>query len=282
MSSEDSNNRTVSQECAQCDYKLFHVPYPNRRGGGVALLIKNELNVITQTHSIRQSFEHVQLLVTTISIHLRIVVIRKPPQLLHRFGTLNKMTKSQFIDKFSKYLEALSASSGRLLICGDFNINWADRNDNICKKLFNILEAFNLQQHIKNFSHKSGHLLDYIISDDRLINPVSVSDFISDHCTLHATIACTHDHPGQKKITYRCMKNIDSGQLTLIFLRLILKLIVMMLNDIVVDNYDTVLASLLDLHALLKTNNVICRDLQPWMSEEILSVKLEKRKSERI
>ena len=47
------------------------------------------------------------------------------------------------------------------------------------------------------------------------------------------------------------------------------------------DNYDTVLASLLDLHAPLKSNNVTCRDLQPWMSEEILSVKREKRKSER-
>ena len=47
------------------------------------------------------------------------------------------------------------------------------------------------------------------------------------------------------------------------------------------DNYDAALTSLLDLHAPLKTNNVTCRDLQPWMSEEILSVKREKRKSER-
>ena len=139
--------------------------------------------MITQAHSIRQSFEHVELLVTAISIHLRIVVIYRPPQ-----STLNKMSKSQFIDEFSEYLEVLAASSGRLLICGDFNINWADSNDNICKKLFNILEAFNLQQHIKNSTHKSGHLLDYIISDGRLINSVSVSDFISDHCAIHATI----------------------------------------------------------------------------------------------
>ena len=276
LSSEDSNNRTVSQECAQYDYKLFHVPRPNRRGGGVALLIKRGLNVITQAHSIRQSFEHVELLVTAISIHLRIVVIYRPPQ-----STLNKMSKSQFIDDFSEYLEALSASSGRLLICGDFNINWADSNDNICKKLFNILEAFNLQQHIKNSTHKSGHLLDYIISDGQLINSVSVSDFISDHCALHATIACTRDHPGQKKITYRCMKNIDSDQLSADISKIDFKTDCDNV-DIVVDNYDTVLASLLDLHAPLKTNNVICRDLQPWMSEEILSVKREKRKSERI
>ena len=245
MSSEDSNNCIVSQECAHYDYKLFHVPRSNRRGGGVALLIKNGLNVISQAHSIRQSFEHVELLVTAISIHLRIVVIYRPPQ-----STLNKMTKSQLIDEFSEYLETLSASSGRLLICGDFNINWGDRNDNICKKLYNILEAFNLQQHIKNPTHKSGHLLDYIISDDRLINSVSVSDFISDHCALHVTIACTRDHPGQKRITYRCMKNIDSDQLSTDISKIDFKTDCDDV-DIVVDNYDTVLASLLDLHAPL-------------------------------
>ena len=60
LSSEDSNNRIVSQECAHYDYKLFHVPCPHRRGGGVALIIKNGLTVITQAYSIRQSFEHVE------------------------------------------------------------------------------------------------------------------------------------------------------------------------------------------------------------------------------
>ena len=49
------------------------------------------------------------------------------------------------------------------------------------KKLFNLLESYNLHQHIKNLTHKSGHLLDYIISEKQLINAVSVSDFISDH-----------------------------------------------------------------------------------------------------
>ena len=138
------------------------------------------------------------------------------------------------------------------------------------------MEAFNLQQHIKNPTHKNGHLLNYIISDDRLINSVSVSD----HCALHSTIACTRDHPGQKKITYRCMKNIDSDQLSTDISKIDFKTECDDV-DIVVDNYDTVLASLLDLHAPLKTNNnAICRDLQPWMSEEILSVKREKRKSE--
>ena len=48
-----------------------------------------------------------------ISIHLRIVVIYRPPQ-----SKQNYLTKSQFIDEFNEYLEGLAASSGRLLICG--------------------------------------------------------------------------------------------------------------------------------------------------------------------
>ena len=82
------------------------------------------------------------------------------------------------------------------------------------KKLLNLLESYNLQQHIKNLTHKSGHLLDYIISEKQLINAVSVSDFISDHSALHATMACTRIHPGTKKIIYRCTKKIDSDELS--------------------------------------------------------------------
>ena len=86
------------------------------------------------------------------------------------------MTKSQFIDEFSEYLEGMAASSGRLLICGDFNNDWFDTRDHICKELLNTLESYNLHQHVTNSTHKSGHLLDYIISDNQLVSSVLGSD----------------------------------------------------------------------------------------------------------
>ena len=107
------------------------MPRPNRRGGAVAILLKNGLHVIKLTHSTsKKNFEQIELLVTAISIHLRIVVIYRPPQ-----SKQNYLTKSQIINEFNEYLEGLAASNVRLLICGDFNINWLDTNDNICKKL---------------------------------------------------------------------------------------------------------------------------------------------------
>ena len=164
--------------------------------------------VIQQDHHPQRSFEYIELLITTVSIYVCVVVIYRPP-----ISKANKFTKSQLIYDFSELLEGLSTSSGRLLIPGDFNINWLNETDNNCKNLFNILETFNLYQHIEISTHKSGHLLDYIISDDQLINSVSPSDFVSDYCALHATITCTRNHPERKKITYRCQRiltQIDS------------------------------------------------------------------------
>ena len=43
----------------------------------------------------------------------------------------------------------------------------------------------------------------------------------------------------------------------------------------IVDNYNTVLTSLLDKHAPLKTDYVVLRDFQPLMTEEIMSARRE-------
>ena len=49
----------------------------------------------------------------------------------------------------------------------------------------------------------------------------------------------------------------------------------------IVDNYNSVFTSLLDKHVPLKTDYVVPRDLHPWMPEEIMSARREKRKGER-
>ena len=84
-----------------------------------------------------------------------------------------------------------------------------------------------------------------------------------------------------KKITYRCLKNITFDELSNDLSNIDFKMECIDVN-LVVDNYNAVLSSLLDSHAPLKTDYVTSRILQPWMSEEILSVKREKQKSERI
>ena len=68
FSSDDSNNRVVFKECLDHGYKLVLV------GKEGVLLIKNSIYLI-QEHHPQRSFEYIELLITTVSIYVRVVVI---------------------------------------------------------------------------------------------------------------------------------------------------------------------------------------------------------------
>ena len=207
LSPDNSKNASVVQGCADYGYTLFHIPRPTRRGGGVGILVKYNISVVRNKihHLAHTTFEHIELFITAISIHIRLVVVYIPPQ-----SNINKNTKVQYIEELGDFVGRLSACNGRLLICGDFNINWMDKENSCVKKLVNLLETYNLVQHITEPTHISQHLLDYIISDADLVNSAGVSDFISDHCALHASLVCTRSHPKRKQITFRPLKTIDN------------------------------------------------------------------------
>ena len=107
------------------------------------------------------------------------------------------------------------------------------------KKLVNLLETYNLVQHITEPTHRSQHLLDYIISDADLVNSAGVSDFNSDHCALHASIVCTRSHPKRKQITFRPLKTIDHDLLSADIRKINFNLDHQNVDSIV-NNYNTV------------------------------------------
>ena len=115
-----AKNASVLQEWADNCYDLFHIPRPARRGGGVCILVKDNISIVRNKipHLAHTTFEHIELLITSISIHIRLVVVYIPPQ-----SNINKNTIEQFIEEFVDFVEKLSVCSGRLLLCGDFNIN---------------------------------------------------------------------------------------------------------------------------------------------------------------
>ena len=82
MSPDVSRNTSVVQECADYGYKLFHIPHPIRRGGGVGILVKDNIYIVRNKlpHLAHTTFEHNGLLITSISIHIRFVVVYRPHQ----------------------------------------------------------------------------------------------------------------------------------------------------------------------------------------------------------
>ena len=82
LSPDVSKNASVVQECAEYGYRLFDIPCPTRRGGGVGILVKDNISIVRNkmSHLAHITFEHIELLITSIFIHIRLVVVYRPPQ----------------------------------------------------------------------------------------------------------------------------------------------------------------------------------------------------------
>ena len=149
-------------ECSTHGFTLHHVPRNSgRTGGGVGVLINNRVKLVTRLEPINNavSFESMEMIITIVSISIRLVVIyRMPP------SKKNKLKRGTFVTEFSDNLEKPSCLRGNLIVVGDFNINWLDTSDSERRNLFNILETFGLVQRIELPTYQNGNLLDYIIT----------------------------------------------------------------------------------------------------------------------
>ena len=192
----------------------------------------------------------------------------------------NGVKQDEFWNEFNDDLENLSCMNGNIVIERDFNIDWLSTNGSERKRFYNILETFGFIQNVCTVTHRSHHFLDYIITrkDCNIISDCTVSDFISDHRVLHASLQCIRPHPVRKQITVRALRrikddalaedldrcNVEQGSVNL---------------DIMSEQYDKYLSDLLDRHAPKKNIYVVDR---PMMTDDILALKAIRRKNELI
>ena len=108
-------------------------------------------------------------------------------------------------------MEKLSCLNCRLIIVGDFNINWLDNNDSEHKQFYILFQTFGLVQCIDMPTYQNGHLLDYIITRE---SGDFASHKISDHIALQVSLACQRPHPERKGIYVRSLRRIDNVELS--------------------------------------------------------------------
>ena len=176
LSNEENNNTNVITECSTHGYTLHHVPRNSgSTGGGVGVLINDRVKLVTRLETVNSavSFESMEMIITIVSISIRLVVIYRMP-----LSKKNKLNRGTFGTEFSDYLEKLSCFRGNLIIVGDFNINWLENNDSERRNLFHMLETFGLVQRIDFPTYQNGHLLDYVITrrDSDFASNFSIAD----------------------------------------------------------------------------------------------------------
>ncbi|CAH3160674.1 unnamed protein product [Porites evermanni] len=158
-----------------------------------------------------------------------------------------------FLEEFSVLLEQIMAeSTGHLLISGDFNLH-VDHPCSIYANRFNeILESCNLKQHVTGATHADGHTLYLVISkkDNPVITEIKIFDpVISDHCAFQSNLRARKPHFTKKKVYYRKLRSLDIEFFCEdILTSPLLQDQAVELNALV-DQYDNILRSLLDLYA---------------------------------
>ena len=128
-----------------------------------------------------------------------------------------------------------------------------DTCDRERRNLFNILETFGLLQRIELPTYQNGNLLDYIIT--RQSNDIAldfmVSDKISDHMALHASLSCQRPHLERKYIFVQALRRINNDSLEADLTGIMMDFDCDDIN-VVVAQYDISLSRLSDKLAPLK------------------------------
>ena len=89
-------------------------------------------------------------------------------------------------------------------------------NDSAALQFLQLLDMFNLKQHVTGPTHKNGHTLDLFITrtDENIAQDFSVFDpVISDHLAVCCTLALEKTPYPKKVIYYRKLKSIEMSRL---------------------------------------------------------------------
>ena len=243
------------------------------RGGGAGCFCLNRWDSSKLPARPYSSFQHLITPVDFGKIKLNIVTIYRPPD----------PSLVSFLDQFPSLLSDLIAMQSPFIITGDINIHLDMADDSNTKTFNEILQNYNLNQHVTAITHDL-HTLDVFITpkDCKYTVDVSVSDSIADHALITATLNLDIPTTKHTTTTFRPIKkiNISAFKSDLAKSDLIQKPATT--ASALYDQYHSVLADLLDRHAPTKTRSVSAHPPDPWITEEILEAKREKRRLERV
>ena len=278
---DDSSDEFYCRDICPEGYKIEQLPRNYADGGGVALVYRRCFKVKKDVQTIHRSFKLINIHITSACNHnLKLVVIyRAPPSLENGF------TVRMSFEEFSSFLEGLGLTTSALLVAGDFNFHIDEPNDCDARRFLQVLESFDLIQHVSEVTHKNGHILDLIItrSHEKLVGRCTVDNpFVSDHLAVHSLLDLAKIPLERKRISYRKIRDIDfsefCGQLE--DTRLVRDAASFSLGELVYE-YNTTLKSLLDSHAPLKNKTITLRPTALWYTEELRSEMKKPRALER-
>lgn len=172
-----------------------------------------------------------------------------------------------FSSEFSEFLTQLCSLSPSILLLGDFNIHVDSLETKATTDLFDILNDFNITQHVVFHTHRKGHILD----------PVRISGIAIDNLTDlaisdHLAIICDVDMPvpsakQKRTMTFQKLSSINLSSLPSTITATIAQSLDA--TTTLVSTYNNILSSCFNTIASLKTKTVSFTRSAPWYTNEL-------------
>ena len=237
-------DKTIISEICPLGYRCVHVPRKDRRGGGIAIILKKGYKTNIKPSNTYNTFEHM-IVLTEFDLLLEVV-----------------------------YLE------NNIVIVGDFNYDWVGQKHHSTKqKLPSILENLDLTQQVCEPTHVSGSTLNYVISrnDEKTVIASSVVtvEYVSNHCAVLCKLQIEKPKEHWSEVKYRRINKIKNDVFSKDLTSIVNNLSTAGHEDRV-KLYFSSLRSILDQHAPVQKRLLLIIPHRPWYTEKITQAKKEK------
>jgi len=196
----------IKLDVAPPGYQVIHQPRgssTDKRGGGVAVVHLDSISVRPFDVGTFSEFEALAVKLSLQSTqNIVVVCLYRPP------GAVSQTFCCQLAD----LLDQLILADQRFVLCGDFNCP-GEGDNHISSELHDVLQRYNLLQHVHEATHTGGNTLDLLLtpSDDAsLVSEVSVrSTCFSDHHVISSRLCVPWHRPTVMHSQFRDLRRID-------------------------------------------------------------------------
>ncbi len=205
----DYDEQSISQMLPP-GYKILHHPRVYSRGGGVAIVFKQNIDIVKLDCSdASRNLEYINCRAQINKKQFVLCCVYKPPS----------SSNSDFISEWNNLLSSLVIYPGEIIICGDVNIHLDKPSNSNTNTFLQSLHACGLVQHVQEATHYLGHTPDIIVTreSNNCINNIHVTDpmlcnednvLIRDHYAITAMLNIEKPAIISKKVKYRNIRNI--------------------------------------------------------------------------
>ena len=266
-------------ECSDISRNGYKIQTHNRnirKGGGLAIVYRSNLNVSVTGANQTRSMEYAIWKVNTGTVIINIITIYHPPYL-----DINQSTNAMFLDDLTDILEKHLMSLSNIVVAGDFNM-CIDKKTHPDVNLFkDMVQAFGLDCQVKFPTHWSGHTLDLILTE--AIGNIKMSKcepgvFLSDQSSIESILNIKKPKLERKELSYR---KIDAIDIEAFCNELHLNQLEVLPLEDKIKQLNSELMTVLNKLVPQKTRRITLHPSNPWFTDEVRSQKKKMGNCER-